>query len=67
MRNERGIRGRTLRRAFPPFPSLGAHLSPPYWGFRAALWLAARVPRWPAYRLAALGGELYYWANRAHS
>ncbi len=50
-----------------PVSFLTSHFSLPYWGFRAALWLAARVPRWPAYRLAALGGELYYWANRAHS
>ena len=50
-----------------PFSSLISHLSLPYWGFKAALWLAARVPRWPAYRLAALGGELYYWTNRSHS
>jgi KDO2-lipid IV(A) lauroyltransferase len=38
-----------------------------YWGFRAALWLATRVPRWLGYRLAALGGELYFWLNPGHS
>ena len=38
-----------------------------YWGFRAALWLTARVPRWVGYRVAALGGELYFWLNPAHS
>ena len=38
-----------------------------YWGFRAALWLAARVPRPLGYRAAALGGELYFWLNPAHS
>jgi hypothetical protein len=38
-----------------------------YWGFRAALWLTARVPRWLGYRVAALGGELYFWLNPGHS
>ncbi len=38
-----------------------------YRGFRAALWLTARVPRWVGYRVAALGGELYFWLNPAHS
>ncbi len=38
-----------------------------YWGFRAALWLTARVPRWLGYRVAACGGELYFWLNPAHS
>lgn len=38
-----------------------------YWGFRAAHWLTARVPRWFGYRAAALGGELYFWLNPGHS
>jgi KDO2-lipid IV(A) lauroyltransferase len=38
-----------------------------YWGFRAARWLAARVPRWLGYRAAALGGEIYFWLNPGHS
>lgn len=38
-----------------------------YWGFRAALWLAPRVPQGLGYRVCALGGELYFWLNRAHS
>ena len=38
-----------------------------YWGFRAGIWLAARVPRGLGYRAAAVGGELYFWLNRAHS
>ena len=38
-----------------------------YWGFRAALWLTARVPRWLGYRVAALGGQLYFWLNPGHS
>jgi lauroyl/myristoyl acyltransferase len=37
------------------------------WGFRAAIWLAARVPRGLAYRACALGGELYFWLNPGHS
>lgn len=36
-------------------------------GFRLAVWLAARVPRGLAYRACALGGELYFWLNPAHS
>ncbi|HET8629078.1 MAG TPA: lysophospholipid acyltransferase family protein [Thermomicrobiales bacterium] len=38
-----------------------------YWGFRLALALAARLPRGLGYRLGALGGELYFWANPGHS
>jgi KDO2-lipid IV(A) lauroyltransferase len=38
-----------------------------YWSFRAARWVAARVPRWLGYRAAALGGELYFWLNPGHS
>jgi KDO2-lipid IV(A) lauroyltransferase len=38
-----------------------------YWGFRSALALAARLPRGLGYRLGALGGELYFWANPGHS
>lgn len=38
-----------------------------YWGFKAALFTAARVPRGIGYRLAALGGEAYFWLNPGHS
>lgn len=38
-----------------------------YWGFRFAVWLAARTPRRLGYWLGALGGELYFWLNPAHS
>jgi KDO2-lipid IV(A) lauroyltransferase len=38
-----------------------------YWGFRAALFVAARVPRMLGYPLAALGGEAYFWLNPGHS
>ena len=38
-----------------------------YRGFILALWLTARVPRWLGYRLAALGGEVYFWLNPSHS
>lgn len=31
------------------------------------MWLAARVPRGLGYRLAALGGEAYFWLNPGHS
>lgn len=37
------------------------------WGFRAAIWLTARLPRAIAYPLCALGGELYFWINPKHS
>jgi len=37
------------------------------WGFRAAIWLTARVPRALAYPLCAIGGELYFWLNPKHS
>lgn len=37
------------------------------WGFRAAIALAARIPRVIAYPLCALAGELYFWLNPAHS
>jgi KDO2-lipid IV(A) lauroyltransferase len=37
------------------------------WGFRTAIWLAARVPRAIAYPLCALGGEMYFWINPKHS
>ncbi|MFN8515167.1 MAG: lysophospholipid acyltransferase family protein [Chloroflexia bacterium] len=50
-----------------PFPLLPSSLRPQYWGFRAALWLTARVPRWLGYRVAELGGELYFWLNPGHS
>lgn len=38
-----------------------------HWGFRLAVWLAARAPRRVGYWLGALGGELYFWLNPAHS
>lgn len=38
-----------------------------YWAFKAALGLARPLPRTLGYRLAALGGELYYWLNPRHS
>ena len=38
-----------------------------YRGFKLALWLTARVPRWLGYRVAALGGEAYFWLNPRHS
>lgn len=38
-----------------------------YWTFRAGLALAARTPRFLGYRLAALGGEFYFWLNPRHS
>lgn len=37
------------------------------WGFRAAIWLAARLPRTIAYPLCAFGGEIYFWINPNHS
>jgi lauroyl/myristoyl acyltransferase len=66
-----GSEGKGVRTAFSPHPS-PLSLQPKvrmwqYWGFRAALWLTARVPRWLGYRVAALGGELYFWLNPAHS
>lgn len=38
-----------------------------YWGARAALGGAGRLPRAAGYRLGALGGELYFWLNPGHS
>lgn len=38
-----------------------------HWGFRLAVWLSARAPRRLGYWLGALGGELYFWLNPAHS
>lgn len=36
-------------------------------GFRAARWLAVRIPRGIAYPLCAAAGELYFWINPRHS
>lgn len=38
-----------------------------YWAYRAGVAVAARIPRALGYKLAALGGEIYFWANPAHS
>lgn len=42
--------------------NLGLH-----WGFRLAVWLAARAPRRLGYWLGAVGGEVYFWLNPTHS
>lgn len=38
-----------------------------YWAFRAAVWVAGRVPRRLGYWFGALGGEVYFWVNPRHS
>jgi lauroyl/myristoyl acyltransferase len=37
------------------------------WGFKAGSWLCWKTPTRFTYRLAAVGGELYYWLARSHS
>lgn len=56
-----------LARACAAYRERGMDVAWQEWGFRAAIWLTARLPRAIAYPLCALGGELYFWLNPGHS
>lgn len=65
-RRSRAETFRAQRLSHPP-PAPARRHPWQYWAYRAGMAVAARLPRALGYRLGALGGELYFWANPAHS